>query len=213
LLRHAKEQRGRRHGHHNERYTLEDVSISGSIKNANSTGGSSVLAVLDSGPGSSGTWINENIRNIAIRNMTIHSPNAAVRIDATNVSDNLILENLWTYAGVVSAVTDPNNKVRARNVIGAGPSGVGDYVESAVPATSAIALTTATQKNVTSILLPAGEWDVSGAIYFAPTSSTNIFRWTASVSATSQRLMLVGDGLQTRLLVRVSRRPASRCRK
>jgi hypothetical protein len=64
---------------------------------------------------------------------------------------------------------------------------VGEYVESKVAVGSATALTTATAKNVTSISLSQGDWDVEGIVSFS-TSTATFNALTAGVSTTSATL-------------------------
>ena len=49
---------------------------------------------------------------------------------------------------------------------------VGEYVESVVAIGSAVALTTSTAANITSISLTAGDWDVDALAYFVPNAAT-----------------------------------------
>jgi hypothetical protein len=63
----------------------------------------------------------------------------------------------------------------------------GDAGELITANASAVALTTATAANITSISLTAGDWDVWGIVYFAggATTTVNILRgWVSSTSAT-----------------------------
>lgn len=63
-----------------------------------------------------------------------------------------------------------------------------DFVSAAVLEGSAVALTTATPANITSISLTAGDWDVFGTVAFAPAASTTIsilIGWISVTSATS----------------------------
>lgn len=64
---------------------------------------------------------------------------------------------------------------------------IGEYIESKVAIGSATALTTATAKNVTSISLTQGDWDVEGIVSFS-TSSATFSGLTAGTSATSATL-------------------------
>ena len=66
--------------------------------------------------------------------------------------------------------------------------GIGGYLSSAVVSGSAVALTTNTTANVTSITLTAGEWDVSGAVAFLPAASTSITYLAGGSSVTSATL-------------------------
>ena len=60
-----------------------------------------------------------------------------------------------------------------------------DYVESTVAAGSAVALSNNTPANMTSISLPAGDWDVSAIVSFTAAATTNITRGYASISTVS----------------------------
>lgn len=62
---------------------------------------------------------------------------------------------------------------------------IGEYVESVVGPGSATSLTTNTYKNVTTISLTAGDWDVSGNVAFVPTGTTNIANLSGSASVVS----------------------------
>ena len=53
---------------------------------------------------------------------------------------------------------------------------------------SAISLTTATTANITSIVLPAGSWDISGSVSLIPTATTSIGSSTYAVGQTSATL-------------------------
>jgi hypothetical protein len=64
---------------------------------------------------------------------------------------------------------------------------VGEYITSTVLVGSAVSLTTATEANITSISLTAGDWDVEGCVVIAPAGGTSLGRidaWTSSTSAT-----------------------------
>ena len=62
---------------------------------------------------------------------------------------------------------------------------VGEYIESVVDSGSAISLTNGVAKDITSISLTAGDWDVSASIGFLPAATTSITNKKASVSLVS----------------------------
>jgi hypothetical protein len=64
---------------------------------------------------------------------------------------------------------------------------VGEAVTASAAAAS-VALISATNANVTSISLTAGDWDVGGNIIFSPNTTTNITTLIASISTTSATL-------------------------
>jgi hypothetical protein len=58
-------------------------------------------------------------------------------------------------------------------------------VSSTIAVASAVSLSNGSSKNVTSISIPPGDWDVSGCVAFAGTSTTNVTQCIASISATT----------------------------
>lgn len=66
----------------------------------------------------------------------------------------------------------------------AGTGYVGEYVSSTV-SISSNSMTTATAKNITSISLTAGDWDVSGCIFLDGAVSTNMTLFRGNASSTS----------------------------
>lgn len=71
---------------------------------------------------------------------------------------------------------------------------VGELISSTVASASAVALTTATSANVTSISLTAGDWDVSGVVIhkFAATTTTTLMQ--IGISTTSATLPTATTG-------------------
>ncbi len=61
----------------------------------------------------------------------------------------------------------------------------GEYIESVVLSGSATSLATGTAKTITSISLPAGDWDVNGTIYYVIAASTTITLLYAAMSGTT----------------------------
>lgn len=62
---------------------------------------------------------------------------------------------------------------------------IGEIIESIIASGSATSLTTNTPKNITSITLTAGEWELTGAVQFASAASTVVSSIDASISTTS----------------------------
>jgi hypothetical protein len=79
----------------------------------------------------------------------------------------------------------------------AGAGKVGEFISSVVLQASAVAMTTVTAKNITSISLTAGDWDVWGNVsYVISTTCTGVGGWISSTSATypdDALLSLIGD--------------------
>lgn len=77
---------------------------------------------------------------------------------------------------------------------------LGEYVESLIASGSATALTSATAKNVTSISLTAGDWDVSGNVNFSASGAT-VTGTSGGISSTSATVPTDGSevfsGIQT----------------
>lgn len=70
---------------------------------------------------------------------------------------------------------------------------VGEVVESNIPLVSAVTLGTGTTSNVTSIVLTAGDWDISGNVVFSLTGVTGTL-FQAGVSVTSATMPSAGGG-------------------
>ena len=66
---------------------------------------------------------------------------------------------------------------------------VGEYIESNIASGSAIAAgATNVAKNLTSISLTAGDWDVSGVVEWIPLATTVLSSYSASISTTTGAL-------------------------
>jgi hypothetical protein len=70
----------------------------------------------------------------------------------------------------------------------------GDFISAYVASLSAIPLTNAVATNVTSITLPAGDWDVSGAVGFAPAATTSITSSAGGINTVSGVLPNIATG-------------------
>jgi len=69
---------------------------------------------------------------------------------------------------------------------------VGYFVSSVIPFASAISISNNAAKNLTSITISAGDWDIYGNIYFNPTGiASNALCWISSTSATVPDASLV----------------------
>ena len=83
------------------------------------------------------------------------------------ISDNLDVAGLITPSqtkGIKGTTT--NNSANAGSV--------GEYVLSNIASSTPVSLTSATAKNVTSIILTAGDWDIDGTVHFIYGATTNI---------------------------------------
>ena len=80
-----------------------------------------------------------------------------------------------TTGGIVGTTTNDNTNA----------GNVGEYVVSDIALGSALSLTTATNTNLTSISLTAGDWDVTLAPTFTGGATTTLTFATASISTTS----------------------------
>lgn len=77
--------------------------------------------------------------------------------------------------GIVGTTTNNN----------ANAGSIGELIFSNVPIGSTVALTNATATNITSITLPAGDWDLYGMAITAPAGTTTQTLFTASISGVS----------------------------
>jgi len=65
---------------------------------------------------------------------------------------------------------------------------VGELISASVVVGSAVALTTSTAANITSISLTAGDWDVSACASFLPAGTTSVTQYVGTISTTSATL-------------------------
>jgi hypothetical protein len=111
--------------------------------------------------------------------------NAAARFDST--TGKLIQNSALIIADTTGALSRSGNggiPLQGTNTNDSAAAGdVGEYTSSAIALGSAVALTTATPANITSISLTAGDWDVFGQIGFDAAGTTD---WTASIGSTSR---------------------------
>jgi hypothetical protein len=114
-------------------YTVENVTISGTIKNYNQ--GTRAISLFANDGYSTGTWVGETIRNIFLRDLTIEGTNSSVNIDASNIVGNLVLENIFsTLTTVPWTLTGAAANTRIMNVIATGISDRTAVVAHSVPA-------------------------------------------------------------------------------
>ena len=83
-------------------------------------------------------------------------------------------------AGIVYPFIKTNDSAQAGDI--------GEYIESSIPVGSPVSIVTNTAKTLTSISLTAGDWDVDASIYFLSAGTTNVTRYIASISGTTNTL-------------------------
>lgn len=113
--------------------------------------------------------------------------NATYYADGTHLTaaGYLIVANLAiSDLGVTGTAGTPINDSAAIGM-------VGEIISSAIVVGSATSLTTATAKNVTSISLTAGDWDVEGNVNFTETTATASAR-SAGITSTSATVPVDG---------------------
>lgn len=104
---------------------------------------------------------------------------ASPTLSATGTDTNIILTLKGKGTGGIALLGSSTNDSASAGY-------VGEYISSQVVYASAVSLTTATQKNVTSISLTAGDWDVSGQVGFV--ASVAFQAVSAGINTTSATL-------------------------
>lgn len=103
------------------------------------------------------------------------------------INGTTISANTGTGSNVLATsptITTPNIVGSATNDAAAAGS-VGESIASTLASGSAISLTNNIGANVTSVSLTAGDWEVSGIVYYAPAATTNVTLTNSSTSTTS----------------------------
>lgn len=109
-------------------------------------------------------------------NGTVGATSANTGAFTTITASNTITPS-QTY-GIVGTTTNNN----------ANSGSFGEFVNSLVPTSSSISLTSGTAVNVTSISLTAGDWDVDGSVYFTGNGSTVSVTFIGGTNTTSATL-------------------------
>lgn len=106
-------------------YTVENVTLRGSIRNYNN--GPAISMFTNDGI-SHGTWVGEDIDNISLRNLRLSGSNSSVNIDATNIK-NLLLENVVSPSTIpwTVAMVGGGENIKAINVVASGLAGLGAW--------------------------------------------------------------------------------------
>jgi hypothetical protein len=117
---------------------------------------------------------------------------------ATPSSANL-LSALTVKTGTGNAVFGTSPQVQTPDIIGtiaagnANAGSVGEYVSSIIASGSAVAQTSGSGTNITSISLTAGDWDIWGLSFYTPTATTNVVQLISSISLVTGTTSLLGD--------------------
>jgi hypothetical protein len=95
--------------------------------------------------------------------------------------------------GLISPTSTVGIKGTATN--DSAPAGsIGEFITATVAAGSAVALTTATPANVTSVSLTAGDWDVWGTVAYTPAATTSITTMQGGINTTTAALPAATTG-------------------
>jgi hypothetical protein len=108
-------------------------------------------------------------------------------------SQTLSIANNPTIAGTVTATASIQQQVE-RTTTTASAGFVGEYISSSVPVGSAVNLVTGTIANVGSVVLGAGDWDISAELALTGAGATTVNSVKASINTTSGTLA-TGPGL------------------
>lgn len=102
---------------------------------------------------------------------------------ATPVISNPTITGGGSWAG--SPTINTPNITGITGATNATAGSVGEYIINNVEIGSAIALTSGAPANITSIVLTAGDWDISGNVFFNPGATTSITRYGCSLETIS----------------------------
>jgi hypothetical protein len=120
-------------------YTIQNVAVSGSIKNYNQ--GAPAINAFTTDSWSYGNWTGETVRNVTFGPLIVTGTNSSVNIDATGIASNLVLRDIWSTPTTVPwTLTGAGANTRIENV---SATGITDRMTMAAP-TTPLALNTAT---------------------------------------------------------------------
>ncbi len=202
--------------------TLSSPTVTGGTINNTVIGGSTPAAATfttvvatSSVEGSGGTtqlnsqgFTNNSSSSYGLLNITTSGPtisrneadaNPTFTINNMNASSTGDILDMKNSGGLVASVSQAGVANFTAGLAGVATNSnaatgiIGQYVSADVAAGSAVALTSGTPANVTSISLSAGDWDVSGTVAFAPAGTTTTTSCTAAIGTSSATVPTLSD--------------------
>lgn len=150
------------------------------------TGVTGVLSVANGGTNASSASIT------AFNNITGYTASGATGTTSTNLvfstSPTLVTPTLGAASATSISFSSTSEIIGTTTNNNAAAGSVGEVISSAVLFASRTSLTTATPKNVTSISLTAGDWDVYGSLDFFGGATTVVTYIGGAISSTSATL-------------------------
>lgn len=150
-----------------------------------------------SGSGANQTPVTSDINyaKFSATNITsISSSNTVIGTNTALINSTNAFEVYDTNGVLRVSVCKTNGNITAPNLIAMSAGGdnaiagnIGEYVESLLASGSATSMSSGTMKNVTSISLTAGDWDVFGNVNYAGASAT-MSQANGGISTTSATL-------------------------
>jgi hypothetical protein len=154
--------------------------------------------MLQSGASAAPTWSISTYPSTNAINTLLYASSANVMSALATVNSAGLLTSAggvpgWVaYTGTGAPVLGTSPTITTPNIVGvsnssnAAAGSVGEYVTSNIPVGSATSLSSGAAKNITSISLTAGDWDVFGNVAINPSAAvlTAVYAWTSTSSAT-----------------------------
>ena len=162
----------------------------------NPTGSTSGQAIVSTGASNAPAWGGIGVNGIAaiagnsiVANVTGSSASpTAFSMPSCSATANVLQYTSGTgFTCLTTLFSSPT--ITTPNITGvtnASNAAVGSIGEFPTPSNlSAVSLTSGAGANVASISLTAGDWDVSGVIFYAPASSTNVLQVLSGINTAS----------------------------
>jgi hypothetical protein len=157
------------------------------------------LATVNGAPGAFGSASSVAAFTVNGKGLVTVAGNVPIAIANTAVSGLGTLStqnanNVTITGGSVNGTALGNSTPSTAVIVGVSTNSnaaagiIGEYIESYIALASATGLTTNVAKNVTSISLTAGDWDVSGWVGFTLNGATTSTAFAAGTSSTSATL-------------------------
>ena len=150
---------------------------------ATTASGTLALAAADNATGDFDTTISNGTAIGQDQVISIPDAGAATGnfiLSTAAATQSLDAVSFSTTTGIVGTTTNNN----------AAAGSVGEMISSVIASGSSVSLTTATEANITSITLTAGDWDIWGNLFFTPGATTNLVDALGGISATTVTLPL-----------------------
>lgn len=173
---------------------LSELTVTAATARANLGLTAAAIMTLPVSPANGGTGVNNGSSTITLGGSLTFSGAFTTAFTVTGNTALTLPTSGTLLTGAQPTINQPNI-VGVTNGSNAAAGSVGEIISSVIASGAAVSLTSNTPRNVTSILLTPGDWDISGNVTFLSSGGTTItIAWCSLTSATLPDASLFTEG-------------------